>query len=105
MSMTIKVIVDKVAKKVILKLVGRFDFNANREFQDSYDALFKHGEVESIDVDLMEVNYLDSSALGMLLLLRENAEPGAIKIALVNSQGPVRQILEVANFHKLFTVN
>jgi anti-anti-sigma factor len=58
--------------------------------------------VESIDVDLSGVNYLDSSALGMLLLLRENTEPRKMRIALVNSRGPVRQILEVASFHKLF---
>lgn len=105
MSFTIQAITNEAAKKVILKLDGRFDFNVSREFQNSYDSIFKQGGVEFIDLDLSGVNYLDSSALGMLLLLRESAEPYEIKLALVNSRGPVRQILEVANFHKLFELH
>jgi len=90
--------------KATLRLEGRFDFNASREFRDSYERILSQREVESIDVDLSDVNYLDSSALGMLLLLREKTEPVGIKIILANSRGAVRQILEVANFHKLFTL-
>jgi anti-anti-sigma factor len=91
-------------RKATLKLEGRFDFNASREFRDSYEQILTRRQVDNIDVDLADVNYLDSSALGMLLLLREKAEPAGVKLALVNSRGPVRQILEVANFHKLFTL-
>ena len=90
--------------KATLRLEGRFDFNSSREFRDSYERILSKREVESIDVDLAEVNYLDSSALGMLLLLREKAEPTGVKLALVNSRGTVRSILEVANFHKLFNL-
>ncbi|CAK0769896.1 STAS-domain containing protein PA14_20770 [Gammaproteobacteria bacterium] len=90
--------------KVILKLDGRFDFNASREFRDSYERILAQNGIESVDIDLSDVNYLDSSALGMLLLLREKAEPTGVKLALVNSRGAVRQILEVANFHKLFVL-
>jgi anti-anti-sigma factor len=91
-------------QKAVLKLEGRFDFNASREFRDSYEQILSRRQIESIDVDLADVNYLDSSALGMLLLLREKAEPAGVKLSLINSRGAVRQILEVANFHKLFTL-
>ncbi|CAK0779007.1 STAS-domain containing protein PA14_20770 [Gammaproteobacteria bacterium] len=91
-------------QKATIKLEGRFDFNASREFRDSYENVLSRSTIKSIDVDLSDVNYLDSSALGMLLLLREKAEPTGIKLSLVNSRGAVRQILEVANFHKLFTL-
>lgn len=91
-------------RRATLKLEGRFDFNSSREFRDHYERILSQREVESVEVDLADVNYLDSSALGMLLLLREKAEPTGIKLALVNSRGTVRSILEVANFHKLFTL-
>jgi anti-anti-sigma factor len=102
--MPMQINTNEAGQKATLKLEGRFDFNASREFRDSYERILSRREVEAIDVDLSDVNYLDSSALGMLLLLREKAEPTGVKLALVNSRGAVRQILEVANFHKLFTL-
>ncbi len=88
-----------------LALGGRFDFNATREFREAYEQILAHKDLEAINVDLANVDYLDSSALGMLLLFKEKAGPGGVKLSLVNSRGGVRQILEVANFHKLFTVS
>lgn len=46
-----------------------------------------------------------SSALGMLLMLKQRAEHKMRTIALVNCKGTVRNILEIANFNKLFTVH
>ncbi len=102
--MPMQIAINEAGQNATLRLEGRFDFNASREFRDSYERILSRREIESIDVDLSAVNYLDSSALGMLLLLREKAEPTGVKLALVNSRGAVRQILEVANFHKLFVL-
>jgi HptB-dependent secretion and biofilm anti anti-sigma factor len=55
-------------------------------------------------VDFGRVDYLDSSALGMLLLLREKAEAAGKKVSLANLSGTVKQVLEIANFGKLFTI-
>jgi len=96
--------INKTSHKATIKLEGRFDFGANREFRENYERILSQSEIEDIAVDLSAVNYLDSSALGMLLLLREKIESTSIKLSLVNSHGAVRQILEVANFHKLFTM-
>ncbi|CAK0751567.1 STAS-domain containing protein PA14_20770 [Gammaproteobacteria bacterium] len=102
--MSIRIDVNESGKTAVLRLEGRFDFNASREFRDNYERILGQRGVEAIEVDLSEVNYLDSSALGMLLLLREKSEPNHIKLSLVNSRGAVRQILEVANFQKLFVL-
>ncbi|CAK0748421.1 STAS-domain containing protein PA14_20770 [Gammaproteobacteria bacterium] len=96
--------IDEAGHKATIRLEGRFDFSANREFRESYERILSQKGIESINVDLSAVNYLDSSALGMLLLLREKVEPSGIKLSLVSSNGAVRQILEVANFHKLFAM-
>jgi len=55
-------------------------------------------------VDLALVEYLDSSALGMLLMLRDKIKASNRRVALVNCRGPVKQVLEIANFAKLFEV-
>jgi anti-anti-sigma factor len=50
------------------------------------------------------VNFLDSSALGMLLLLRDHAGGEHARIRLVNCSSDVRKILTISNFSKLFHI-
>ncbi|MCB1959161.1 MAG: STAS domain-containing protein [Rhodocyclaceae bacterium] len=97
-----EVIVTKSAAGTLLKLGGRFDFNAHREFRDGVDRVMK--ESGQVDVDLADVAYLDSSALGMLLMLRDKAKGGSREVRLVNARGSVRQVLDIANFSKLFSM-
>ena len=85
-------------------LNGRFDFNSHREFRSSYDTVLADNSVQKFDVDLGGVDYLDSAALGMLLLLRERGVAANKPVTLCNCQGMVAQVLEVANFNKLFAM-
>ncbi|TVT49134.1 MAG: STAS domain-containing protein [Denitromonas halophila] len=87
----------------VIKLVGRFDFNAHREFRDSVDRAL--GQKGDVNVDLGEVSYLDSSALGMLLMLRDKVKTDGHVVKLVNARGSVRQVLDIANFGKLFAIS
>lgn len=87
-----------------LSLAGRFDFSIHRDFRRNYEDILNTPSVRELDVDLSQVNYIDSSALGMLLLLREKATNQNIQIKLAHAQGSVRQVLEVANFGRLFEI-
>lgn len=91
--------------KATLKLKGRFDFNAHREFRDGLDRLVATEGANGLVVDLSEVSYLDSSALGMLLLLRDRAKQANKPVALTGVKGNVQQVLEIANFGKMFTIS
>lgn len=82
-------------------LQGHFDFNSHREFRDAVDRALKESAPE-IKVDLAGVDYLDSSALGMLLVLRDKAKGAGKSVALTNARGAVKQVIEIANFGKLF---
>lgn len=87
-----------------LALEGRFDFNSHRDFRGAYDGLLGDPAMREIVIDFARVDYLDSSALGMLLLLREKAESSGKSVALAGLQGTVKQVLEIANFQRLFTM-
>ena len=52
-------------------------------------------------VDLQDAEYMDSSALGMLLQLRDHGAK-ACEVELVNGNQGIREILRIANFDKLF---
>lgn len=88
----------------VVSLSGRFDFNRHRDFRAACDALLENSAVQLVRVDLGQVDYMDSSALGMLLMLRDKVVAGHKQIELANVQGSVRQVLEIANFGKLFRI-
>jgi anti-anti-sigma factor len=87
-----------------LALEGRFDFNSHRDFRNAYDSLLGNPDAREIEINFEKVDYLDSSALGMLLLLREKVEASGKKIALSGLRGTVKQVLEIANFQRLFNI-
>jgi anti-anti-sigma factor len=87
-----------------IRLRGRFDVTSHRTFRDSYAAGLGANDVREFEIDLNNVEYLDSSALGMLLMLREKAQASNQTVALSNCSGTVKQILDVANFGRLFSM-
>ena len=90
--------------RLSIRLNGRFDFSAHRAFRDSYSAGLDAQDVREFEIDLAQVEYVDSSALGMLLMLREKAQAANKTVALANCNGAVKQILDVANFGRLFPI-
>lgn len=88
----------------VLQLRGRFDFNAHREFRQAIDAAVAVPTVKEVRVDLAGVEYLDSSALGMLLMLRDRCKGADKTVSLSNCRGAVKQVLDIANFSKLFQI-
>lgn len=88
---------------VTLRPQGRFDFNCFRDFRTTYESALAQDGVKCIVVDLQQVQYIDSAALGILLLRDKAAAQGA-KVELANLQGTVKDVLEIANFHKIFSI-
>jgi anti-anti-sigma factor len=90
--------------RLVLKLNGRFDFHSHRDFRAAYEQALESKQAKTVEVNFDGVDYLDSSALGMLLLLREKADASGKQIVLAGLRGTVKQVLDVANFGKLFTI-
>lgn len=93
------------AGKAVIKLAGRFDFNTHRDFRGAYEPLVSDPAVRAVVVDFFEVDYLDSSALGMLLMLRDKLGGVNKEVALAGVRGNVKQVLDIANFGKLFQIS
>lgn len=91
--------------KTTVELKGRFDFATHKDFRSACEEILKSDRAAIISVDLGEVDYLDSSALGMLLLLRSKARATNRNVELTNVRGTVLHILKVANFGKLFPMD
>ncbi|MEP1744035.1 MAG: STAS domain-containing protein [Kangiellaceae bacterium] len=85
-----------------ISIEGRFDFSAHQAFRGAYEKVSpvpKH-----ISVDMSATTYLDSSALGMLLLLRDHSGGDASNIKLTGCNEDIRKILTISNFEQLFEI-
>lgn len=90
------------ADPVRIKIDGTFDFSVHKEFRSSYEGAVQKGT--PVIVDLRDVEYVDSSALGMLLMLREYLGDDKADITIEVRSPDVKNILRVSNFHQLFNV-
>lgn len=88
-----------------ISISGRFDFELHREFREAYTHLIGDQNVREILIELSLVDYLDSSALGMLMLLNERANGSNKSLTLLSPSGVASHVLEVANFHHLLTIS
>lgn len=84
-----------------IRITGRFDFSCHREFNDCYRGVPTRG----YEVDLSGVSYVDSAALGMLLMLREKVGNDPGRVRLVGSTGQPAEVLRVAQFGRLFSIS
>jgi HptB-dependent secretion and biofilm anti anti-sigma factor len=89
-------------QELTIMIQGRFDFGAHQEFRNAYERV--NSTPQRYIVDLKETTYLDSSALGMLLLLRDHAGGDSAQIRLLNCNSDVRKILAISNFEQLFRI-
>ncbi len=83
---------------------GRFEFDIHRAFRQACEVALNDPQTTEIEIDLSKVDYIDSSALGLLLILKDRADAAGKAICLCGMQGMVKKVLEVANFAKLITV-
>ncbi len=89
-------------KVVTIKVNGRFDFNAHQAFRDSYRN-FNDPAVQYV-IDLKDTEYMDSSALGMLMLLHRHVGERKNAIRIINAKPGIRRVLEIARFDKKFEI-
>ncbi|HET8933995.1 MAG TPA: STAS domain-containing protein [Polyangiales bacterium] len=85
----------------IIKINGRFDFSCHSAFREAYSGSTPGTE---FIVDMAEASYMDSAALGMLLLLREHTQQQGGKVTITNCRGQTYDVLQIANFHRLFKI-
>ncbi len=85
-----------------LSISGNFTFGIHREFRRLSEQALDDPACKQLDMDLAGVQYLDSSALGMLLLAREKAAAQGKQIRLKGATGHALQILQAVKFDQMF---
>lgn len=89
-------------KTITIKTSEKFDYSSHTDFRASYS--HENNTGVSYTIDMRNTDYMDSSALGMLLLLREHVGNDRNKVSITNCNEEIKNILEISNFHKLFDI-
>ncbi len=92
------------AQPGVLRMEGTFTFETHSTFKTATSGLLETPGLPAIILDLSGVSYMDSAALGMLLLIRERAEAKGQKVILSRPSPTVLTILQVVQFGKLFEI-
>ena len=87
---------------IIITTGSRFDFNSHKEFRDAYSSASPDSR---FTIDMKNTSYMDSSALGMILLLREFAGGNASRINIVNCDTEILKVFQISNFDQLFSIS
>jgi anti-anti-sigma factor len=89
-------------EELTITVQGRFDFSSLQLFRNAYEKI--NPKPKKYVIDLKDSDYLDSSALGMLLALRDYAGGDAADIRITNSNTDVKKILVITKLDELFKV-
>ena len=87
----------------LMSLSGKFMFADHGAFNEIL-SLIKGGTVKAVTLDLDQVEFIDSAALGMFLIAREESQKNNINLTLRSPQGQVAQMFKVSKFDTLFTI-
>lgn len=100
-SLSINRSTDKGVVRVLL--AGEIDLRTSPELNEALAAIVS-SRPRSVVVDLAGVQYIDSSGVGTLVNLKRQIERAGGAVALANPQTRVRNVLEITNLDKFFTI-
>lgn len=99
--MPISAICSNDGQEAVIKIAGRFDFGEHQAFKAACDSCTA---AQKYTLDLRAAEYVDSSALGMLLMLRDKVGGDKARVKILNASPDVKKVLTIAKFEKLFTI-
>lgn len=87
-----------------LDLSGTFTFSDNAKFRQIATTL-RESNADTVTLKLGALEFIDSAALGMLLLLHDEAQKKGFKVVLSGANGQIKKMLQLSNFHEIFTID
>jgi len=95
--------VSEHAKNAVIGVSGSFAFHLQNDFRQAYEGLSK--TVDSLTLDLGGVDYMDSSGLGMLLVMKKHLDEEKKQYEIKNSRDQTLDLLKMTHFDQFFKIN
>jgi anti-anti-sigma factor len=90
----------------VVKMPKRFDYSSSSEFNSAFGAALSAGaNVEkTILLDCLQLDYIDSAGIGLLVMAHKKAQASSVKITIINIKPSAKEILMLANLQKLMEI-
>jgi anti-anti-sigma factor len=88
---------NRTGDTVVVKLAGQLDMSATFTLEPELERLTRETAASALVVDMAGVEFMDSSALGLLLATRQRLQADDVRFGVTNPSTPVRRLLELTD--------
>ena len=86
---------------IAFKFMGEFTFRDYAAFEKC-KARVESGSFKTAHFDLSELTSIQTTAIGMLLILGDTAEQRSVRLKMTPPQGPARRMLALCRIDRVF---
>ncbi|WP_058485811.1 anti-sigma F factor antagonist [Defluviitalea phaphyphila] len=86
---------------LIVKIYGEIDHHTSETIREKLDKEFKKQNVKNIIFDFSEIQFMDSSGIGVIMGRYKNAKERGGKIGVFNLQPQVERVFKLSGLHKI----
>ena len=97
-----RIVVTCDGQRLIISPRGEIDHHSARSLRERIDSELDSARPEVLILDLTEIDFMDSSGLGLLLGRYKRAAEMGCELRLMGCSARTRRILELAGADKLF---
>lgn len=102
--MNLKIQIDESLHKSIVHLSGEIDVYTAPKLKDALLPLLMQ-QGTSLEVDLSDVNYMDSTGLGVFVNALKLSNEHDSKLSLINLQNRVFRLFQITGLHEIMDIN
>lgn len=95
---------DKIDGVVVVSLSGRIDSTAAVDFEEQLIQIIDQG-TNIMVVDFLNVQFISSAGLRVLLLAAKKVKPYGGKLHLCNMSKDVREVFDISGFSSIFDIH
>lgn len=94
---------DTVDGQTVVSLAGQIDSTASKEFEEKLVEIIDQGK-HTMVIDFLNVKFISSAGLRVLLLAAKKVKPYGGKIILCNLAKDVREVFDISGFSSIFPI-
>ncbi len=97
------VVSERNENEIKITLGERFDFGSVDDFRRSYENL-EDVNKKKLFIDFRNTRYMDSSALGMLINIKNYLSSSDVDLKIINVNEKIKKIFSISRFDKKFDI-
>ncbi|MDR0991543.1 MAG: STAS domain-containing protein [Ruminococcus sp.] len=98
------VLIEVEDKTVTVFLTGDLDHSNAKEIRDDIDFAIDRNLPERLVLDFSELDFMDSSGIGLIMGRFRKCEPIGCKITVSGAKGTIKKVIKIAGIERLATL-